>query len=581
MYLQYCKGGGTDGCAKAVAQKRNALYNIRNLMTLAEEIKQFFKGEVDDNDAARDQMSRDASLFHITPAVVVRPRDAEDVEKLVAFVAAAKKAGRNLSLTARAAGTDMTGGPLTESIVVDFLPHFNHLKEIGPDFAVTEPGVFYRDFEKETLKTGLILPSYPASRELAAMGGIVNNNSGGEKTLKYGKTERYIEEIQLVLSDGNLCTFKKLTEAELEEKKKLQTLEGKIYRDMSALIFDNQKLLTEAKPNVTKNSSGYFLWNVWDPAARTFDLTKMIVGAQGTLGLMLDAKLRLIRLKPVTRLLVVFLKDTKDIARIAEKVLVYDPESFESYDNNTFKLAMKFFPEMMERVKGNLLKMALGLMPEMWMLLQGGIPKLVLLVEFAGDTAAEAHDAAKKLEKELKKDFGVKTRVTATDEETKEFWVIRRESFNLLRHHVKGLRTAPFIDDFSVRAELLPEFLPKLYEILGRYKLLYTIAGHVGDGNFHIIPLMDMTNPKSKEVITTLSKEVYDLVLKFKGSITSEHNDGLIRTPFLRQEFGDAVYALFEKTKAIFDPDNIFNPGKKVGGTLEYSLARIDTEKKS
>lgn len=547
-------------------------------MSIEKELKNVIVGEVDGSDATLTAMSRDASLFRIRPEVVTRPSDAADLQKLVAFVSNAKRGGRVISLTARSAGTDMTGGPLTESIVADFLTHFNHIKEVGNDYAITEPGVFYRDFEKATLTRGLILPSYPASRELASIGGIMANNSGGEKTLKYGKTERYVEELHVVLSDGTSAVFKELSEAELEEKKKLNTLEGNIYREMSKLIFENESLIKSAKPNVTKNSSGYYLWNVWDAEKRTFNLTKMIVGSQGTLGLITLAKIKLVHLKPFTRLLVIFLKDTKDIAKIAEKVLPYGPESFESYDDNTFKLAMKFFPEMIERIKGNILKMALGFLPELWMLLQGGIPKLVLLVEFSGDTPKEAHDMARKLEKELRHEFKVKTRVTSTDEETKEFWVVRRESFNLLRHHVKGLRTAPFIDDFSVRAEVLPQFLPELYAILGNYKLLYTIAGHVGDGNFHIIPLMDMTDPKSKEIISKLSKEVYDLVLKYKGSITSEHNDGLIRTPFLRQAFGDAVYALFEKTKQIFDPDNIFNPGKKVGTDLATTLSKLDTE---
>jgi len=224
----------------------------------------------------------------------------------------------------------------------------------------------------------------------------------------------------------------------------------------------------------------------------------------------------------------------------------------------------------------------LNLLPEAWMVLRGGIPKLVLLAEFTADTREEADAQARIAEQQLKKAYpSLKMRVTQSDEETQEFWLIRRESFDLLRHHVRGLRTAPFIDDLSVRSDFLPEFLPKLYEILGRYKLLYTVAGHVGDGNFHIIPLMDFQDPKIKEIITNLSKEVYSLVIHHKGSITGEHNDGLIRTPFVKEAFGDDVYRLFEETKKIFDPDNIFNPGKKVGATLEYALAHLDTEKKN
>ena len=307
----------------------------------------------------------------------------------------------------------------------------------------------------------------------------------------------------------------------------------------------------------------------------------MIVGSQGTLGFVTKIKFRLIRPQPCSRLLVIFLKDLSPLADLTRLILAYKPESFESYDDNTFNIALRFFAEILKRIKGNIFRLALSFIPEAWMILRGGIPKLVLLVEFTAQTRQEADKQARAAGQELKKIYpSLKMRVTKSDEETEEFWLIRRESFNLLRHHVRGLRTAPFIDDLSVRAELLPEFLPELYTILGRYKLLYTVAGHVGDGNFHIIPLMDFSDPKTKEIITNLSKEVYALVMKYKGSITGEHNDGLIRTPFVKEEFGESVYKLFEETKHIFDPNGIFNPNKKTGATLEYALAHLDIEKK-
>ncbi|MBI2574219.1 MAG: FAD-binding oxidoreductase, partial [Candidatus Wildermuthbacteria bacterium] len=140
--------------------------------------------------------------------------------------------------------------------------------------------------------------------------------------------------------------------------------------------------------------------------------------------------------------------------------------------------------------------------------------------------------------------------------------------------------TAPFIDDIIVRPETLPEFLPALQTILSQYpQLIYTVAGHVGDGNFHIIPLMDLSRPFSGNMIAEISQKVYDLVLKFKGSITAEHNDGLIRTPFLKQMYGEKICGLFQEVKHIFDPHNIFNPGKKVNGSLQYALEHITGSK--
>ena len=171
-------------------------------------------------------------------------------------------------------------------------------------------------------------------------------------------------------------------------------------------------------------------------------------------------------------------------------------------------------------------------------------------------------------------------RIAHDPEEALKYWEIRRESFNMLRKHVQGRRTAPFIDDIIVKPEYLPEFLPKIESILKEYKLIYTIAGHAGNGNFHIIPLMDLESPFGADQILEISQKVYDLVLSYKGSITAEHNDGIVRTPYLEQMYGKEIYNLFIKTKNIFDPENIFNPGKKVGGSKKYLHDHVIRKKK-
>jgi len=542
------------------------------------EIKKIIDGDISTEEKVISKYSRDASLFKVRPKIVVFPKDTEDIKKLVKFTVEKKKEGDSISLTARSAGTDMSGGPLSESIVLGFTKYFNRIKEIGRYYAVVEPGVFYRDFERETLKHNLLLPSYPASREICALGGMIANNSGGEKTLAYGKTEDYVEELKVVLSDGNEYRLYSLTLSELEEKKKLKTFEGEVYKKMFDLIDDNYELLQGAKPKVTKNSAGYYLWNVYDKEKGTFDLTKLIVGSQGTLGLVTEAKLKLIKPKKSSRLLVVMLHDLTPLTQIIKKILQYKPDSFESYDDHTFKVAIKLFPLILKRLSGNIIRLAFDLLPEFFMFLTGGVPKMVLIVEFAGESDEEALAKALEVQAGLEA-FGLKTKVTKTEREAKKFWIFRRESFNLLRQHMKKLRTAPFIEDISVRPEFLPEFLPRLNNILNHYDLTYTMAGHVGDGNFHIIPLMDLSKPESIEIIKNLSKEAYELVLEYKGSITGEHNDGLIRTPYLSMMYGDKVCKLLEEVKDIFDPYGIFNPGKKVKGSLNYAMAHIDKER--
>lgn len=211
------------------------------------------------------------------------------------------------------------------------------------------------------------------------------------------------------------------------------------------------------------------------------------------------------------------------------------------------------------------------------MVLTGGIPKLVLMVEFRADTQEEALMRAQALASEAKQNrLHIGVRVARTERAARKYWVVRHESFNLLRKKIRGLRTAPFIDDFVVPPLRLSEFLPKLEEILSHYDLTYTIAGHVGDGNFHIIPLVDPKRPDTAKIIDELSHKVYDLVLSYHGSITGEHNDGLIRTPYVEKMFGSDMYALFLEIKKIFDPLNIFNPGKKVGTNFSDAMAHLD-----
>src|SRR3989344_7121014 len=255
---------------------------------LLNELKTLIKGDVSTDDQTLSFYSHDASLFEVKPQVVVFPKDEEDVKNLVKFVSKNKKEHPTLSLTGRSAGTDMSGGSINDSILVSFTKYFNNPPVVNGNIATTQPGVFYRDFEIETLKHNLIFPSYPASREICAMGGIFNNNAGGEKSLAYGKTEKYVKRMKVVLSDGNTYELKPLSEEELKQKMAQNDFEGNIYKKVYELITNNLELITNAKPDVTKNSAGYFLWNVWNPKKKVFDLTQVFVGAQGTLGMFLE-----------------------------------------------------------------------------------------------------------------------------------------------------------------------------------------------------------------------------------------------------------------------------------------------------
>lgn len=548
---------------------------MRCSMDINTEIKKIFKGEVDTTDTTRDFYSHDASLFELKPQVVVFPADSQDVQNLVKFVTANKQANPSLSITPRSAGTDMSGGAIGESIVADFTKHMNQVFEATPEAAHAQPGVFYRDFDKLTVEQGSIMPSYPASRELCTLGGMVSNNSGGEKSLQFGKTANFVTELKVVLSDGNEYTVQPLSREMLEVKMAQGDFEGNLYRQLFELIEAHYDEIKAAKPHVSKDSTGYHMWDVWDRETGIFDLTKLFVGAQGTLGLVTDVKVRLVPKPAHSGVLVCFFKDISRLGEVINLVLEHKPATFESFDDHTLWLSFRFFPSFIKRLGfKRWVLLALQLIPDFFMLFRG-IPKLILMIEFNGGTEEEVKQKIHAMHLALQPHFHMAMEEDETEFKSEKFWIMRRESFSLLRSKVKDKHTAPFIDDLVIPPKHLPEAWPQLRDIIKKYKLLATIAGHMGDGNFHIIPLMKIEDPKERAKLAPAMKEVNELVLKYGGSLSGEHNDGMVRGPWLEQMYGPTVLGYFKQVKVIMDPDNIFNPHKKVDADWDFSMSHI------
>lgn len=542
-------------------------------------VKRGFQGEIDDSAETRDFYSHDASMFEIRPKLVVCPKDAQDVQLLVALVDEQKAKHADLSLTARSAGTDMSGGAINDSIIVDFNKHLTTIEEVSKTSAVVQPGAFYRDFDAATKAQGVFMPTYPASRDLASVGGMVNNNAGGEKSIEFGKTIDFVNELQFVFADGVERTVKPLNKTELDKKMKQKDFEGQVYRQIFELVDTHYDQIKAAKPNVTKNSTGYNLWDVWDRETGIFDMTKLIVGAQGTLGFVTKIHFRLIPARSDNGVLVIFMRDTKQLGELIPKVLESKPSRFESFDDQTLWLSIRFMPSFLKMLGWRrFIRLLISLIPDALQLLKG-FPKLILMVSFKGNSEEEVRQKIHALHTKLDKH---RTRYeingfeeTPTDAQSERFWIMRRNSFQLLRSKVKDKHTAPFIDDFVVPPKHLTEFLPQLRAIIKKYKLFATVAGHMGDGNFHVIPLMKLEDPKDRAKILPAMKEVNNLVLKYGGSLSGEHNDGLVRGPWLEQMYGPKVLELFRQAKHIMDPDGIFNPHKKADAEWEYSFGHI------
>lgn len=540
-----------------------------------------FSGDTDSTPETLDAYSHDASMFELRPKLVVAPKNSQDVEKLVSLVAQEKKQNPGLSLTARSAGTDMSGGAINDSVIVDFKKYFTTIEAIDEQKMISrmQPGVMFKDLDEQAKKKGILMPTYPASRDLCTVGGMVNNNSGGEKSIEFGKTEDFVNELEVVFADGVKRTVKPLTKAELDKKMKQKDFEGKVYRELFELIEKNYDAIQAAKPNVSKDSTGYHLWRVWDRDKQIFDLTQVIVGAQGTLGFVTNLEFRMTDARSDEGLLVIFMKNIDNLGELIDKVVQKKPSRFESFDDNTLILSIRFMPMFLKFLgPRKFIQLLISLIPEAGLLLRG-VPKLILMVSIKGNSptevAAKIHELRQELEKD-KKHFGISGFEEAPYERQGEkFWIMRRYSFQILRSSVKDKHTAPFIDDLVVNPEHLSDFLPKIRAIIKKYKLFATIAGHMGDGNFHIIPLMNIELQEERDKILPAMKEVNDLVLSYKGSLSGEHNDGMVRGPWLEKMYGADFVELLKQTKRIFDPENIFNPHKKTDANWEYSMSHI------
>ena len=546
-------------------------------MNLEKSLREIIEGDVDSTDETREKYSHDASLFELTPEVVVSPKNSEDLQKVVRFINEHRADNPDLSLTIRSAGTDMSGGAINTSIVADVSRYMNQLQDLTAESAHVQPGMLYRDFDVKTKELGSILPSYPASRGLASVGGMVANNSGGELNIRYGKTDQYVNEIKVILGDGNEYTVVPLDKAGLDSKMAQGDYEGDLYKKTFELLEANYDSIQAAKPNTPKDSTGYHLWDVWNRETGIFDMTKLFIGSQGTLGVITDVKFRLVP-NPMDHVgtLVAYVHNTDRLGDITNQILSHKPFAVEVFDDKTLWLSFKFIFAFLTRMPfWQWVEMCIRLIPNGLALFRG-VPKLILLIEFDGADQAEVNRKIHEARLDLKQFKNITYMEEAsTFKKADKFWKMRQESFNLLRSKVKDKHTAPYIDDFVVPIERLEEFLPKLEQIINKYKLMGTIAGHLGDGNFHVIPLMNIEKESERAKIEPSMKEVYELVLSYGGSISGEHNDGMVRGPWLERMYGPEIFGHMKEVKHIFDPNNIFNPHKKTDANWDFSFSKI------
>ena len=503
-----------------------------------------FGGDIHTDPKTRETYAADASVFKMTPEAIYRPKNVADVQSVIALCRENRKKGGNASLTVRAGGTDMSGGPLSSSWIVDLTKYMNHV-EIDPKAktATVEAGAYFRDIEDAAKAHGLMFAAYPSSHRLCGIGGMIGNNASGEKSLRGGATSDNVLELEVVLADGSIRKVSSKPVAQANDS--IETRIRALYDQFGAS-------LKKATGSVKKAASGYRLEKAVQKA--TFNEVPLFVGAQGTLGIVTKAVLKLVPIPQYAELLLVSASSLPQLPDIVKTVLEHKPEGLETFDMNTYKKAQQ-----------HLSSHARAIVPFI-----DGEAQLFILAQFSEKSAAATKKQAETC-MQILEEKGYFVRHITDSHVIESAWQVRRNSFTLMRdHNAPGYHAVPCIEDVIVPVTALGTFVEKLDQILKKRKIAYGFHGHIGDGSLRIIPVFDFASKNLEANIAGLMTEVFAVVKKLKGNISADHSDGIIRSPYLKDFYGKDLYVAFEEVKKTYDPDNIMNPNKKTGVSVEF-----------
>lgn len=532
-----------------------------------------FRGGISTDKKLLDAYSYDESIFSIRPQVVIQPKNRRDVEIATAVIAEQTKRFSSLSLTPRAAGTGLGGGSLTDSVVIDVCAHLNKFGDIhekkGKITFTCEPGAMWRDVEKKLKEHNAYLPPYPASKDICSIGGSIANNAAGPDSLRHGHCADWVESLDVVFHDGHTYTIKPLTYREFKILIKQDHEHARIAKEIFNLISKNEKEIKKNKPETKKNSAGYPLWSVipegvakFKKGVGTFDLTRLISGSQGTIGIITNITMRALPIPKNTTLVVIPIFNLEDAADSIVEALKYNPINVEVFDALTFDLALRNPSFFKDRITGTqYYRVMLSMYTTYHVRYRRKIPEFTILVTLdeATTTKTDPKEIAKKIGKKK-----VPARVVSNPIESEMYWQIRRASYTLSKFQDTTKRPAAFLEDMTVPPENLSKFFIQIKRLLNEFNVTAAVHGHGGNGHFHFYPLLDFTNKTTPAMVVKMSEKFFETAVKFHGNICGEHNDGIIRTPHLSKIFTKKMLDLFKQTEHLFDPNDIFNPGKKV-----------------
>jgi FAD/FMN-containing dehydrogenase/Fe-S oxidoreductase len=485
--------------------------------------------------------SIDAGIHKIPPRAVVLIESPEDLESTLALAR-----GHRVPVTARSGGTNLTGNAIGSGIILEF-SRMNRILEINvrERWVRVQPGVIYAELSRELARRGLMLGPDPSSGEMCKLGGMLGNNAAGPHTLKYGATKDHVIRMEILLADGRRM---KVEPVSLKDPSFDRFRREHAWIDpLVDLVRNHAALLREKKPRVSKNSSGYNLFALAEGLDRgILDLPRLFVGSEGTLGLTLEATLGLLPKPSRTVTALLYLERFEEVGHAVNALLPLRPGALELLDANSLDLIGR----------------AKFAIPE--------TTRAVLLVELDEEPMENQVEALHAVCGQLH--LTRPPDLAREPDHQQALWQVRKAIYPTLYRFesASGERRKPvnFADDVVVAVERLPELIAYLDGLFRETAVPVAIFGHVGNGNAHITPLLDITAAEDFDKMIRLSRQIHETVInRFGGSICGEHGDGRVRGEFVRALYGDDLFGLFSKTKKLLDPDDVLNPGVKITDT--------------
>jgi FAD/FMN-containing dehydrogenase/NAD-dependent dihydropyrimidine dehydrogenase PreA subunit len=503
-------------------------------------------GEVRFDAYSRHLFSGDASMYAIEPLGIVFPRDRDDIRAAVTVAA-----GFGVPVLPRGAGTSLAGQTVGRAVILDLSRHMSKIIDIDAETATArvQPGVVQEQLNLAAARHGLMFGPDTSTRNRATLGGMIGNNSAGSQSVRYGMTIDHVLGLDVVLADASTAVFRPVTAEQRAGLAREPTLEGALYRELPALVARHRTAIATGFPGFWRQSGGYRLDRLAASSADGgLDLATFVVGSEGTLVTVAEATVRLVPVPPHRVIAVGHFSSVQSAIEATQDALACDPAAVELIDRTILDLSRE---KIEYQALGSLLQ---------------GEPAALLFVTLTADTAAAAASAAARLDQLWRRNArGYHTLIAASGAEQAAVLKVREAGLGLLMAASTGTRRPlAFVEDTAVDPARLVPYIARFREILDRRGLTAGFYGHCSVGCLHIRPFVDLTEPGQQEAMRAVAEEIRDLVLEFGGVNSSEHGDGLARSEFNRQIFGDDLYQAMCETKRLFDPANRMNPGKIV-----------------